>query len=115
MFLSILSVLLQPDRERGAPQAAAGGAIHSDLQETSLNKTLFAALAEAFVSFSSQAANTELNLYSARHYQTDEALYKNFPRSSPVSGSIGSRLRKTRFLSASKMKGRTVPQMCSSR
>lgn len=45
-----------------------------------MNKTLFAALAGAFVSFSSQAANAELNLYSARHYQTDEALYKNFEK-----------------------------------
>ncbi|GAB2901898.1 Fe(3+) ABC transporter substrate-binding protein [Uliginosibacterium flavum] len=30
------------------------------------------------------AADTELNLYSARHYQTDEALYKNFEKATGI-------------------------------
>ncbi|MBK9217374.1 MAG: extracellular solute-binding protein [Uliginosibacterium sp.] len=30
------------------------------------------------------AADTELNLYSARHYQTDEALYKNFEKTTGI-------------------------------
>lgn len=36
--------------------------------------------------FSAQgfAANAELNLYSARHYQTDEALYKNFEKATGI-------------------------------
>jgi iron(III) transport system substrate-binding protein len=31
-----------------------------------------------------QAADTELNLYSARHYQTDEALYSNFTKQTGI-------------------------------
>lgn len=40
-------------------------------------KTIIAALLVSS-SFSAIAADTVLNLYSARHYQTDEALYANF-------------------------------------
>ena len=32
----------------------------------------------------SAAADTELNLYSARHYQTDEALYANFTKQTSI-------------------------------
>ena len=37
-----------------------------------------AALLLGAAAFHATAADTELNLYSARHYQTDEALYSNF-------------------------------------
>ena len=30
------------------------------------------------------AADSELNLYSARHYQTDEALYANFTKQTGI-------------------------------
>ncbi|GAA5165300.1 extracellular solute-binding protein [Viridibacterium curvum] len=41
-------------------------------------------LALCAVSLSAQAADTELNLYSARHYQTDEALYTNFEKATGI-------------------------------
>ena len=42
-------------------------------------KTLAALLAGAtLLNAPTFAADTELNLYTARHYQTDEALYSNF-------------------------------------
>ncbi|MBK9393409.1 MAG: putative iron binding protein component of iron transporter [Pseudomonadota bacterium] len=41
---------------------------------------VFASLA----SLTAHAADTELNLYSARHYQTDEALYKNFEKTTGI-------------------------------
>ena len=41
--------------------------------------TLFAATA-----FSAQAQEQVLNLYSARHYATDEALYNNFTRATGI-------------------------------
>lgn len=44
---------------------------------------LAAALALSISNLAS-AADTELNLYSARHYQTDEALYKNFEKASGI-------------------------------
>lgn len=34
--------------------------------------------------FAAQAADKELNLYSARHYQTDEALYRNFEQQTGI-------------------------------
>ena len=37
-----------------------------------------AALLLGAAALQAAAADTELNLYSARHYQTDEALYSNF-------------------------------------
>ncbi|MFT3735357.1 MAG: extracellular solute-binding protein [Rhodocyclaceae bacterium] len=41
-------------------------------------------LALCALSLSAQAADTELNLYSARHYQTDEALYTNFEKATGI-------------------------------
>src|SRR5574343_1798414 len=41
-------------------------------------KLLATLLAGIGIAGTSRAADTELNLYSARHYQTDEALYSNF-------------------------------------
>ncbi|ANQ85369.1 putative iron transport system substrate-binding protein [Azoarcus olearius] len=43
-----------------------------------LSAAVMAALGLA--ALSANAADTELNLYSARHYQTDEALYSNFTK-----------------------------------
>lgn len=40
--------------------------------------------AATLVSFSAQAQDKVLNLYSARHYQTDEALYANFTKATGV-------------------------------
>jgi iron(III) transport system substrate-binding protein len=37
-----------------------------------------------FASLGAQAADKELNLYSARHYQTDEKLYDNFTRQTGI-------------------------------
>lgn len=47
-----------------------------------LSLTALASLAAAFVP--AQAQEKVLNLYSARHYQTDEALYTNFTRQTGV-------------------------------
>ncbi|TAH48991.1 MAG: Fe(3+) ABC transporter substrate-binding protein [Betaproteobacteria bacterium] len=44
--------------------------------------TLLAALGAT--TMPAQAADTELNLYSARHYQTDEALYSDFTRQTGI-------------------------------
>jgi iron(III) transport system substrate-binding protein len=49
-----------------------------------MNKIVLTIFAGAFVSMTAQAADTELNLYSARHYQTDEALYKNFEKATGI-------------------------------
>ena len=38
----------------------------------------------SLASLTAHAADTELNLYSARHYQTDEALYKNFEKTTGI-------------------------------
>lgn len=38
----------------------------------------------SLASLTAHAADTELNLYSARHYQTDEALYKNFEKATGI-------------------------------
>jgi iron(III) transport system substrate-binding protein len=43
-----------------------------------------AAALTAAVSLGSQAQDKVLNLYSARHYQTDEALYANFTKATGV-------------------------------
>jgi iron(III) transport system substrate-binding protein len=51
------------------------------ITRANLTRPLFATVAFvslSLVHFPAQAADTELNLYSARHYQTDEALYTNF-------------------------------------
>ncbi|MBC5766215.1 extracellular solute-binding protein [Ramlibacter albus] len=45
-------------------------------------KTL--ALAALAVAFSASAQENVLNLYSARHYQTDEALYENFTKATGI-------------------------------
>jgi iron(III) transport system substrate-binding protein len=51
----------------------------------SINRSLTAlALASSLATFSALAADTELNLYSARHYQTDEALYANFTKQTGI-------------------------------
>ncbi|HEX5640026.1 MAG TPA: Fe(3+) ABC transporter substrate-binding protein, partial [Burkholderiaceae bacterium] len=38
----------------------------------------------AFVPLSGEAQEKVLNLYSARHYQTDEALYADFTRQTGI-------------------------------
>ena len=43
-----------------------------------------AAALASFVPFASQAQDNVLNLYSARHYQTDEALYTNFTKATGI-------------------------------
>lgn len=43
-----------------------------------------AAIAAAVVPFGAQAQEKVLNLYSARHYQTDEALYANFTKATGI-------------------------------
>jgi len=43
------------------------------------------ALAATFVHFSAAAQDKLLNLYSSRHYQTDDALYGNFTKSTGIS------------------------------
>jgi iron(III) transport system substrate-binding protein len=43
-----------------------------------------AAALASFVPFASQAQDNVLNLYSARHYQTDEALYTNFTNATGI-------------------------------
>ncbi|MDQ7989074.1 MAG: extracellular solute-binding protein [Candidatus Dactylopiibacterium sp.] len=48
-----------------------------------MHKTLIAALL-AGASLAASAADTELNLYSARHYQTDDALYRNFEKATGI-------------------------------
>ena len=47
-----------------------------------MKKTLLASVLLGFGTLTVQAtaADAELNLYSARHYQTDEALYSNFTK-----------------------------------
>jgi iron(III) transport system substrate-binding protein len=45
---------------------------------------LFVAALLASVSLSATAQGRELNLYSARHYQTDEALYANFSKATGI-------------------------------
>ncbi|MDO6386535.1 MULTISPECIES: Fe(3+) ABC transporter substrate-binding protein [unclassified Uliginosibacterium] len=49
-----------------------------------MHKLFAAALLGGLASMAAQAADTELNLYSARHYQTDEALYKNFEKATGI-------------------------------
>ena len=49
----------------------------------SIKKILFAAILTA-ASFSAGAQEKVLNLYSSRHYQTDEALYSNFTRQTGI-------------------------------
>jgi iron(III) transport system substrate-binding protein len=46
-------------------------------------RALLAACAAAFA-VSAHAQNQELNLYTARHYQTDEALYNNFTKQTGI-------------------------------
>jgi iron(III) transport system substrate-binding protein len=47
-------------------------------------RTLAAALAAAFLVPAASAQDNVLNLYSARHYQTDEALYANFTKATGI-------------------------------
>ena len=51
-----------------------------------LKRVLFSTLLAAFgaTAMHAQAADTELNLYSARHYQTDEALYSDFTKQTGI-------------------------------
>ena len=49
-----------------------------------IRKLLPALLTAVGISASASAADTELNLYTARHYQTDEALYANFTRATGI-------------------------------
>jgi iron(III) transport system substrate-binding protein len=52
-----------------------------------MNRTLSALLAASTLALASQALAAEepvLNLYSARHYQTDEALYSNFTKATGI-------------------------------
>lgn len=47
-------------------------------------KPLVLAITTALAAGTASAADTELNLYSARHYQTDEALYSNFTKQTGI-------------------------------
>lgn len=47
-------------------------------------KPLVLAITTALAATAANAADTELNLYSARHYQTDEALYANFTKQTGI-------------------------------
>ena len=47
-------------------------------------KSTLLAAAMASAAFGAQADDKELNLYSARHYQTDEALYTNFTKQTGI-------------------------------
>lgn len=47
-------------------------------------KPLAFAITAALAATTVHAADTELNLYSARHYQTDEALYANFTKQTGI-------------------------------
>ena len=51
-----------------------------------MKKAVFTALlsTSALAAFGVHAADTELNIYSARHYQTDEALYGNFTKQTGI-------------------------------
>jgi iron(III) transport system substrate-binding protein len=51
-----------------------------------MKRTLLAALwaGAGLLAGAAQAADTELNLYTARHYQTDEALYTNFTKKTGI-------------------------------
>lgn len=55
-------------------------------QGNHMNKTLIASIVTSIGALSTHAiaADTELNLYSARHYQTDEALYSNFTKQTGI-------------------------------
>lgn len=46
--------------------------------------TLITALIAAALPLAASAADKELNLYTARHYQTDEALYANFEKATGI-------------------------------
>ena len=63
-----------------------GWAHSSVLKKISLIPSLVFGLAITLGSSPNHAAepNTVLNLYSARHYQTDEALYANFTKSTGI-------------------------------
>jgi len=52
--------------------------------ETKLSRPLTTLLLSAALLGSAQAEEKVLNLYSARHYQTDEALYANFTRQTGI-------------------------------
>ena len=49
-----------------------------------LNVTLGLALSATTLAFSAQAQDKVLNLYSARHYQSDEAMYAEFTRTTGI-------------------------------
>ncbi|MCB1886561.1 MAG: Fe(3+) ABC transporter substrate-binding protein [Rhodocyclaceae bacterium] len=49
-----------------------------------IRKLLSTVVVGILASASTQAADTELNLYTARHYQTDEALYANFTKATGI-------------------------------
>lgn len=49
-----------------------------------MQRAFLVALVGASLVMPVQAADKELNLYSARHYQTDEALYRNFERATGI-------------------------------
>ena len=51
---------------------------------TPLRLISLAGLLAALLTQPARAADTELNLYSARHYQTDEALYANFAKQTGI-------------------------------
>ena len=50
----------------------------------SAHRRLAAALAACALASTAHAQSPTLNLYSARHYQTDEALYENFTRATGI-------------------------------
>src|SRR5688500_15475374 len=49
-----------------------------------MTKKILFALVLALIGGSAVAEDKELNLYSARHYQTDEALYANFTKQTGI-------------------------------
>ena len=59
---------------------------HERLSHIMMKKAAVTALLSAFgvAASNAQAADTELNIYSARHYQTDEVLYGNFSKQTGI-------------------------------
>ena len=97
-------------------QATAAGARAEVLLERGLRFAVTAALVVVGISIGAdvraQPAGGVLNLYSARHYQTDEALYDNFTKQTGIKINRIEARRRAAARAHPKTKARTARPTC---
>jgi iron(III) transport system substrate-binding protein len=75
---------LTPSSCRSAPYQAKSGWRHRSIGRAAIGLILLAAVASPLLSHDARANERQLNLYSARHYSSDNALYAEFTRQTGI-------------------------------